>query len=191
MQLHHIDIQLNLKGDTDMKAKQMILDRSLMLATLVAGSLLFAMVSATAHAGSYGEKKAQPDIVDTAISAGSFNTLVTALKAAELVETLKGDGPFTVFAPNDAAFAKIPQADLNALLQDRAALAKVLAYHVVPGKVMAADVVKLSSAKTVNGQSVKINAHSGVKVDNANVIQTDIVTRNGVIHVIDTVIMPN
>ena len=130
------------------------------------------------------------DIVDTAVSAGSFNTLVTAVKAAGLVETLKSDGPFTVFAPTDEAFAKIPQDQLNALLADKEALTKVLTYHVVPGKVMASDVVKLASAKTVQGQSVSIDTRSGVMVDGAKVIKTDIETSNGVIHVIDSVILP-
>jgi uncharacterized surface protein with fasciclin (FAS1) repeats len=132
----------------------------------------------------------EKDIVDTAVAAGDFNTLATALKAAGLVETLKGEGPFTVFAPTDAAFAKIPEADLKALLADKEKLTKILTYHVVPGKVMAADVAKLSSAKTVEGQSVTIDASDGVKVDGATVLKADIVASNGVIHVIDSVIMP-
>ena len=140
-----------------------------------------------AHHGAMPAK----DIVDTAVSAGSFNTLVTAIKAAGLVETLKGKGPFTVFAPTDEAFAKIPENDLNALLKDKKALTQVLTYHVVPGKVMAADVVKLDSAKTIEGQPVSIDTRSGVKVNNANVVKTDILTSNGVIHVIDTVLMPS
>lgn len=133
----------------------------------------------------------QVDIVDTAIAAGGFNTLVAAVKEANLVETLKGDGPFTVFAPTDPAFAKIPEEKLNALLADKKALSQVLTYHVVPGKVMAKDVVSLSSAQTVQGQAIRIDNMGGVKVDNANVIQTDIETSNGVIHVIDSVILPN
>jgi uncharacterized surface protein with fasciclin (FAS1) repeats len=132
----------------------------------------------------------EKDIVDTAVAAGSFKTLATALQAAGLVETLKGEGPFTVFAPTDEAFAKIPESDLEALLADKTKLTKVLTYHVVPGKVTAADVVKLSSAKTVEGQSIKIDTSSGVKVDGANVTQTDIMATNGVIHVIDAVILP-
>ena len=145
-----------------------------------------------AYAGNYGSKNygAKKDIVDTAVSAGNFNTLVTAVKAAGLVDTLKGDGPFTVFAPTDEAFAKIPAEDLNALLADKDKLTQVLTYHVVPGKVMASDVVKLASAKTVQGSEVSIDTSDGVKVDNANVIKTDIKTSNGVIHVIDTVILP-
>ena len=130
------------------------------------------------------------DIVDTAKSAGGFTTLLTAVQAAGLVDTLKGPGPFTVFAPTDAAFAKIPKAKLDALLKDKAALSKVLTYHVVPGAVKAAD-VKPGAVKTVEGSSVKLSASSGkVMVDNANVTKTDIVADNGVIHVIDTVIMP-
>ncbi len=132
----------------------------------------------------------QKDIVDTAVSAGSFNTLVTAVKAAGLVDTLKGEGPFTVFAPTDEAFAKIPKDTLNALLKDKEALTKVLTYHVVSGKVTAAEVVKLKAAKTVQGQSVSIDTGHGVKVDNANVVKTDIMCGNGVIHVIDSVLMP-
>jgi uncharacterized surface protein with fasciclin (FAS1) repeats len=130
------------------------------------------------------------DIVDTAVAAGDFKTLASALAAAGLVDTLKGPGPFTVFAPTDAAFAKIPKADLDALIADKAKLKKVLTYHVVPGKVMAADVVKLTSAKTVEGQMVKIDASSGVKINGANVIKADVAASNGVIHVIDSVILP-
>lgn len=134
---------------------------------------------------------ASKDIVDTAIAAGSFKTLAAALQAAGLVDTLKGPGPFTVFAPTDTAFAKIPKADLDALLKDNTALTAVLTYHVVAGKVMAADVVKLTQANTVAGSPLKIRVMSGkVKVNDANVIATDVVASNGVIHVIDTVIMP-
>ena len=131
------------------------------------------------------------DIVDTAVAAGSFDTLATALKAAGLVETLKGKGPFTVFAPTDDAFKKLPAGTLEKLLADKAQLTKVLTYHVVAGKVMAADVVKLSEAKTVEGSAVKIEVKDGkVKVNGANVVKTDIGASNGVIHVIDTVILP-
>jgi uncharacterized surface protein with fasciclin (FAS1) repeats len=130
------------------------------------------------------------DIVDTAVSAGTFTTLARALDEAGLISTLKGEGPFTVFAPTDEAFAKLPPGTLETLLQDKAKLAQVLTYHVVPGKVMAADVVKLSEAKTVQGQSVSIRTEGGVKVDEANVVTTDIVASNGVIHVIDAVIIP-
>lgn len=131
------------------------------------------------------------DIVDTAVSAGSFNTLVTAVKAAGLVDTLKSAGPFTVFAPTDEAFAKLPAGTLDSLLQNPEKLKQVLLYHVVAGKVMAADVVKLKEAKTVQGSSAKIKTQGGkVMVDNANVVKTDIMTDNGVIHVIDSVILP-
>ena len=129
------------------------------------------------------------DIVDTAVSAGSFKTLATALGAAGLVETLKGPGPFTVFAPTDDAFAKIPKADLDALLKDKAKLTAVLTYHVVPGKVMAKD-VKPGMVKTVQGSSITIKTDGGVMVDNAKVTATDIAADNGVIHEIDTVVMP-
>ena len=129
------------------------------------------------------------DIVDTAVSAGSFKTLVAAVQAAGLVDTLKGTGPFTVFAPTDEAFAKIPKDKLDALLKDKAALTKVLTYHVVPGKVMAAD-VKAGKVKTVQGSELTIATMGGVKVDAANVVKTDIAASNGVIHVIDTVVMP-
>ncbi|MGY8851855.1 MAG: fasciclin domain-containing protein [Pseudomonadales bacterium] len=145
-------------------------------------------ISMFAAAGHHGMKK---DIVDTAVAAGDFNTLVTAVKAAGLVETLKGEGPFTVFAPTDAAFAKVPTDTLNALLADKAALANVLTYHVVAGKVMAADVVKLTSAVTVQGQAVSIEVKDGkVYIDGTQVVTTDIEASNGVIHVIDAVILP-
>ncbi len=133
------------------------------------------------------------DIVDTAVGAGSFKTLVAAVQAAGLVDTLKGKGPFTVFAPTDEAFAKLPKGTVEDLLkpENKAKLVAVLTYHVVPGKVMAADVVKLKEAKTVQGQSVKIVVEDGkVKVDAANVVKTDIETSNGVIHVIDAVVLP-
>jgi uncharacterized surface protein with fasciclin (FAS1) repeats len=129
------------------------------------------------------------DIVDTAVEAGSFKTLATALSAAGLIDTLKGKGPFTVFAPTDEAFAKIPKADLEALLKDKAKLTAVLTYHVVPGKVMAAD-VKAGKVKTVQGSEITVTTKGGVMVDKAKVIKTDVQADNGVIHVIDTVIMP-
>ena len=129
------------------------------------------------------------DIVDTAVAAGNFKTLATALQAAGLVDTLKGPGPFTVFAPTDAAFAKVPKAQLDALLADKAKLTAVLTYHVVSGKVMAKD-VKAGKVKTVQGSELTIATAGGVMVDNAKVTATDIVADNGVIHVIDTVMMP-
>ncbi len=129
------------------------------------------------------------DIVDTAVGAGNFKTLATALQAAGLIDTLKGKGPFTVFAPTDAAFAKVPKADLDALLKDKAKLTAVLTYHVVPGKVMAKD-VKAGKVKTVQGSELTIATTGGVTVDGAKVTATDIVADNGVIHVIDTVVIP-
>ncbi len=142
----------------------------------------FALLSLTATA-------ADKDIVDTAVAAGSFKTLVTAVQAAGLVETLKSKGPFTVFAPTDEAFAKIPKADLDALLKDKAKLSAVLTYHVVPGVVLAKD-VKAGDVVTVQGSKVQITKDGGVKVNNAKVVSTDVMASNGVIHVIDTVLMP-
>ena len=133
------------------------------------------------------------DIVDTAVAAGSFGTLAKALAAADLVDTLKGAGPFTVFAPTDAAFAKLPAGTVESLLkpENKAKLRRILTYHVVPGKVMAADVVRMQSAKAVSGDTITVAAKGGtVTVDNARVVKTDIVAGNGIIHVIDTVIMP-
>ncbi|MFO0863606.1 MAG: fasciclin domain-containing protein [Gemmataceae bacterium] len=131
------------------------------------------------------------DLVDTAVAAGSFKTLAKALEVAGLVDTLKGKGPFTVFAPTDEAFAKVPKETLDALLADKAKLTAVLTYHVVPGKVLAKDVVKLDSAKSVQGSPIAIKVDGGkVMVNQANVVKTDIVTSNGVIHVIDAVILP-
>lgn len=129
------------------------------------------------------------DIVDTAIGAGNFKTLTTALQAAGLVDTLKGKGPFTVFAPTDAAFAKVPKADLDALLKDKAKLTAVLTYHVVPGKVMAKD-VKAGMVKTVQGSDLTLGTTGGVTVNNAKVVAADVAADNGVIHAIDTVLMP-
>jgi uncharacterized surface protein with fasciclin (FAS1) repeats len=129
------------------------------------------------------------DIVETAVAAGNFKTLATALQAAGLVDTLKGKGPFTVFAPTDEAFAKVPKAQLDALLKDKAALTKVLTYHVVPGAVMAKD-VKAGKVKTVQGGELTVATAGGVAVDGAKVIKTDISASNGVIHVIDTVLLP-
>src|SRR5271165_1090473 len=164
------------------------LNRSVRVASLGAGVALVLSLSL----GTYARPKAaSQDIVDTAVAAGSFKTLAAALQAAGLVDTLKGKGPFTVFAPTDAAFAKIPPAQLNALLADKAELIKVLTYHVVSGEIVAAD-VKAGPLKTVEGQSLNVTTSSmGVKVNNANVIKTDVMASNGVIHVIDTVVLPN
>ena len=155
-----------------------------------AAGLALALTGTTAMADGHGSKM---DIVDTAVSAGSFSTLVTAIQAAGLVETLKGEGPFTVFAPTDQAFAALPEGTVETLLmpENRDQLIAVLTYHVVPGKVMSSDLAgKKLTAETVNGQSVEINAFSGVKVDNASVTKADIEASNGVIHVIDAVILP-
>lgn len=157
------------------------------LSMLVAGAALIAL-SAPRSA-----QAQTSDIVETAVAAGSFKTLAKLLTDAGLIETLKGPGPFTVFAPTDEAFAKVPAATLAALGKDKAALKNVLLYHVVAGKVMAADVVKMNgkSAKTVEGQDAKIMVMGDkVMVNNANVVKTDIVAKNGVIHVIDAVLLP-
>ena len=146
--------------------------------TLTIAALTFAALSAQAK-----------DIVDTAVAAGNFKTLATALDAAGLIPTLKGKGPFTVFAPTDEAFAKIPKAQLDALLADKAKLSAVLTYHVVPGKVMAKD-VKAGKVKSVQGSDLTIATAGGVMVDGAKVTATDIVADNGVIHVIDSVVLP-
>jgi uncharacterized surface protein with fasciclin (FAS1) repeats len=140
-----------------------------------------------------GAQSGNKDIVDTAVAAGSFKTLAKALQAADLVDTLKGKGPFTVFAPTDEAFAKLPAATLADLLkpENKQKLQRILTYHVVPGKVMASDVVKMNSAKAVSGDTIDIAAKGGtVTVENARVVKTDIAASNGVIHVIDTVILP-
>ena len=130
------------------------------------------------------------NIVETAVAAGSFKTLVTAVQAAGLVDTLSGAGPFTVFAPTDEAFAKIPKETLDAVLADKAKLTAILTYHVVAGKVMASDVMGLTSAKTVQGGEVKIDTANGVMINDARVVKADIECSNGVIHVIDSVLMP-
>jgi uncharacterized surface protein with fasciclin (FAS1) repeats len=163
----------------------------IVLTSLLAASLL---TIGNVHAGGNKSTMAKKDIVDVAIEAGSFTTLATALQAADLVSTLKGDGPFTVFAPTDEAFASLPEGTVESLLkpENKDQLIAVLTYHVVPGIAKAADVVSLSAATTVNGQDISIEViDGGVRVDNANVIQTDITASNGVIHVIDQVILPN
>jgi uncharacterized surface protein with fasciclin (FAS1) repeats len=153
--------------------------KSFIAKTAIALSITTGLLSATQAA----------DIVDTAAGAGQFNTLIAAAKAAGLVETLKGPGPFTVFAPNDAAFAKLPAGTVEALLKDKAKLASILTYHVVSGKVMAKD-VKAGDVKTVQGSMITLKTDGGVMVNNAKVIATDVMADNGVIHVIDTVILP-
>lgn len=165
--------------------KRLYLSRSVIMLSLVI--LITTGLICSSYAGG------QKDIVDTAVAAGSFKTLAAALTAGDLVGTLKGEGPFTVFAPTDEAFAKLPAGTLDDLLkpENKTKLQGILTYHVVPGKVMAADVVKVKSAKTVNGQSVTIKVTDGtVMIDNAKVTKTDIMCSNGVIHVIDAVILP-
>lgn len=175
----------------------MKMSRILLLAALAAASTtapsLFAAECAASKTASATDRSAGGDIVAVASGAGSFNTLVAAVKAAGLVETLRGAGPFTVFAPTDEAFAKLPPGTVEDLLkpENKAKLVVILTYHVVPGKVMAAD-VKTMKAKTVNGQSLDVKVADGtVTVDNAKVIKTDVPASNGVIHVIDTVVLPS
>jgi len=164
---------------------------------ILAVALVAMFVAATAaahnHGGGYGNDKDTKDIVDTAVAAGSFDTLVAAVEAAGLVETLKGDGPFTVFAPTDEAFAALPEGTVDALLEpeNRDQLIAVLSYHVVAGKVSSEQVVDLSSAETLHGGSLSIeNGYDGVRINGANIVQVDIETSNGVIHVIDQVLLP-
>ncbi|MFK7788618.1 MAG: fasciclin domain-containing protein, partial [Phycisphaeraceae bacterium] len=180
------------------------MNRSTLLKSLIA--LPVAGLLATAPAALAGKCKsscdsdkntvqvaAQMDIVDTAVAAGSFKTLAAALGAADLVDALKGDGPFTVFAPNDEAFAALPEGTVETLLkpENKALLQAILTYHVVPGNLKAKDVVKGAPLVTLNGQKIDLNTSDGVMVDKANVIATDIATSNGTIHVIDAVIMPS
>ena len=160
---------------------------------LAAGAAAALSVAAPANAQMYASNMA-PDIVDVAASAGSFTTLVAAVQAAGLVETLKGDGPFTVFAPTDEAFAKLPAGTVESLLlpENRDQLVAILTYHVVSGKFLASDVVGLESAETVQGQNLTVSIRDGVPmVDESKIVQTDIAARNGVIHVIDTVLLPS
>jgi len=173
------------------------------LRTIIAPLLTLALLGAcskdgtpqttTAAKEAATQQVGQPNIVTVAATAGDFNTLVAAVKAAGLVETLQGDGPFTVFAPTDEAFAKLPAGTVDSLLlpENKAKLVAILTYHVVPGEVLAADVVKLSSANTVEGQSLSISVNdAGVRVNDANVTATDVMASNGVIHVIDSVLIP-
>lgn len=167
------------------------------LAATAAGFALVAALAAgsvTRQAEAFAPSSTTANIVETAVGAGSFKTLVRALEAADLVEALKADGPFTVFAPSDEAFAKLPDGALEELLrpENREKLRAVLLYHVVPGKVVAADVVRMNGkeAKTLQGGKVKVRTAGGVTVDNAKVVQTDVMATNGVIHVIDAVLMP-
>lgn len=161
--------------------------RTIALATalVVPGTL------AAQEAQGYSESTAKGDIIETAVAAGSFNTLAKAIDAAGLTETLKGEGPFTVFAPTDEAFAQLPKGTVDALLKDKAKLTAILTYHVVSGNVSSSDVAGMSSAKTLSGEDISIKAKGGkVMIDKATVIQADIAASNGVIHVIDQVLMP-
>jgi LPXTG-motif cell wall-anchored protein len=174
-----------------MSFKSRFLDRRRFVAPLAAAALAVMIGGASVSTSAVGAEPVQKNVVQTAVDAGQFNTLAQALQAADLVATLEGPGPYTVFAPTDAAFAKLPPATLNSLLQDRARLRAVLTYHVVPGKVTAADVAGLTSAKTVQGEDLKVSAAGGrVAINNAGVTQADIMADNGVIHVIDTVLLP-
>lgn len=166
-------------------------NRKFFAAALVALTILPALASAQ---NKPKEKKTMKNIVEVAVEAGNFKTLVTALKAADLVGTLEGPGPFTVFAPSDAAFAKLPAGTVEGLLGDKAKLASILTFHVISGKVMAADVIKSNGAEpmTLNGETLDIVVRDGkVYVDGAQVVTADIVASNGVIHVIDKVLIPS
>ena len=174
-------------------AASAVADECPVAAAQKAKAMAQAKAQAQAHVQTVAFNADRKDIVDTAVGAGSFKTLVAAVQAAGLVETLKGKGPFTVFAPTDEAFAKLPAGTVESLLkpENKEKLVAVLTYHVVPGKVMAADVVKLTEAPTVQGSKAKVKVVDGtVMIDNAKVVKTDIETSNGVIHVIDAVILP-
>ena len=162
-----------------------------LFATLFLGVIFIGPARAEAQNAAVEAHQSGKDIVETAVDAGQFTTLVTALKAAGLVDTLKGRGPYTVFAPTDAAFAKVPADKLQALLGDKEALTRVLLYHVVPGRYMASDVAAMEMAPTAEGQKLDVKSdNNGVSVGSAKVVGTDIVASNGVIHVIDTVLIP-
>jgi uncharacterized surface protein with fasciclin (FAS1) repeats len=176
------------------KAQEARMNRSIVRPALFALAAFAAMAASFALAGSgkgnYGSSGASMDIVDTAVAAGNFKTLVAAVQAAGLVDTLKGEGPFTVFAPTDEAFAKLPPGTVEGLLKDKAKLTEILTFHVVAGKVTSSDVAKLASATTVSGKTAAIDITDGVRIDGARVVKTDIAASNGVIHVIDTVMIP-
>lgn len=168
--------------------------KSILLSLLASMALFGCSKDAPQASNAAQAKSTEPDIVAVAAGAGQFSTLVAAIQAADLVETLQSPGPFTVFAPTDEAFAKLPAGTLDSLLlpENKAQLTAILKYHVVAGEVVAADVVKLTSADTVEGQAVTISAgETGVRVNDANVIATDVMASNGVIHVIDSVLIPS
>lgn len=165
--------------------------RAILYAFLISTVLLVGMCYGGSNSMAGSKTNAtEKDIVDTAIAAGNFKTLVSAIQAAGLVETLKGEGPFTVFAPTDAAFAKIPKDQIEALLANKTQLTAVLTYHVVPGKIMSTDLKNGMMVKTVQGENLTINTIMGPMVNDAKIVQADIVAKNGVIHAIDTVLMP-
>jgi uncharacterized surface protein with fasciclin (FAS1) repeats len=164
-------------------AGNMTMKNMLKSAAVAAAVAVMVLAATTARAQ-------EKDIVDTAVAAGSFKTLAAALTAGDLIQTLKGKGPFTVFAPTDEAFAKLPPGTVEGLLKDKAKLTEVLTFHVVPGKVTSSDVAKLASATTVSGKTAAIDITDGVRIDGARVVKTDIAASNGVIHVIDTVMIP-
>jgi len=193
--LHHPPGEVRTASERELPMKLLLLASAALAATL-APAVTAGEKSPTCSASTskMSANSAAGDIVSTAVAAGNFNTLATALQAAGLVETLKGEGPFTVFAPTDAAFAKIPRDVLADLLkpENKSKLVDVLTYHVVPGKVLAADVVKLTAATTVNGQRIDVRVVEGtVSIDGSKIEKTDILCSNGVIHVIDTVVMPS
>ncbi len=170
-----------------MKAKRPL---AALTAAVTLALLAIAQTVSAGHHESSAQSANSNTIVDVAVGAGNFTTLVTALKAANLVDTLQGSGPFTVLAPTDAAFAALPEGALNSLLEDPAALKQVLTLHVVAGKAMAADVVGMDSVTTLEGSTLRVSSADGVQIGGANVTATDISASNGVIHVIDTVILP-
>lgn len=174
------------------RAAQRRVDMNVMSKVVAAAACaaLVVLPATLAGAGTCSSKSAKADIVDTAKAAGSFETLLAAAQAAGLAEALKGEGPFTVFAPTDEAFAKLPEGTIPALLEDTEQLAAILKYHVVPGKVMAADVTQVESANSLLGQAIPVSTEDGVQVAGAKVIKTDIACSNGVIHVVDSVMMP-
>jgi len=170
----------------------MIMRRKRNISIYIALAAALLLLATETFAGNYGKK--QSDIVDTAVTAGTFNTLAAALEAGDLVDTLKADGPYTVFAPSDEAFARLPDGTLEMLLlpENKDKLVAILTYHVVPGKVSAAEVVTMSSAATANGSDVAISVVDGVVfINDSRVVATDIEASNGVIHVVDNVLIPN
>jgi uncharacterized surface protein with fasciclin (FAS1) repeats len=171
--------------------KTVTLSFALLVTAACSGPKATSQTSETAPPKTVAHHQNHDDIVDIAVNAGQFETLIAALQAAELDGALKGEGPFTVFAPTDDAFAKLPPGTVENLLQDKEKLTQILTYHVVPGKVMAADVGGLDSAKTLQGQSLSIDTSDGVRIGGAGLLTADVVASNGVIHVIDTVLIPN